>query len=1078
MSELISSERQLEKSFIQTRLYEVLKARSEKESRAKKLIAVVDRTLEKAEEVLRAASTSPLDFTLHDNHHSFRVAEKMMLVLPPHMVEKLSSEEIALLLCAAYLHDIGMSPERELLLKYRSICIGESAAFGTNDAEVQDFYSWLDSSQFADSVQLPIQLSSPGALDKLEQVLTYFIRSKHNDWSGDWIEKHMDLSPLEKYPAFRDDLVRLCKSHHFGREQLGREEYEPKQIGVSDPPVIVHQRYLACVLRVADILDFDPERTPDVIYQHRRIAAESRIYWYQTFEINAALSNDRKRYVFQATPPDAALHEALRIVSSEINYELQMCRRLDESHPFKYSIIQELPHIWDFPGELTISIKPRDNAYEFIGGAFRPNTAKLLQILSGTNLYHSELDAVRELLQNAFDAIKEMIGYEIIRGQMSAATQDLISASMEVELRIEESEGRAFLVCADTGVGMTKRIIENYVLVSGNSRSKELRWLERQLDKRGLRLGRTGIFGVGLLSYFMLADQLIITTRRSQLCDDEDASGWVFETEGIGSFGELRRQSYRLRGTEVRLRIRKTLTKSAAELEKRVTEYLRNVLVRIPCNLRVIGPTQNLNWKPGWIRNSQDFASVIFEKVKPQEDIAIEGKLLSKENREKRLRTADLWRNIEAQVKATLRWKIYEGELVNGMGFYRAHLPYFELAGGNSLAFVWLTVDQGKTEVVKVDKGHYLELSSETTQAWQGMRYAGPRSEYGHFFVELDWTSPEAGQVSVDRWNVRGSNNSVVAAEDLKKKLRREIWGFVKSEKSAFNQLNARLSETSHDIGNPQWIKVEEDKLYWLPVRFPNKIRGDDTANESINDRRLYSIPFMRPYGATYEWEGLGWSQWATEPDRVVVSQNTFGFELVPIFDQPVKVASCPYVLASFPSEWNHVIGVFCDDLYGKYQSITVWNKNNPVVKKFSSSSWGAVREIFAGPMKVEPREINPLSHRDQLLNDEGFLANFIGKVISGEHVELWTALLENDADLGAAARSLLEVDGIQECYFRGENFWMALRATSLRRVGGTGSGSDEMKKLLPKPPAEWIIRREAHPRLWGRFRGEPDPWA
>ena len=62
---------------------------------------------------------------------------------------------------------------------------------------------------------------------------------------------------------------------------------------------------------------------------------------------------------------------------------------------------------------------PRDNAYEFIEGAFRPNTAKLLQILSGTNLYRSELDAIRELLQNAFDAVKETIAYEIVRGQIN-----------------------------------------------------------------------------------------------------------------------------------------------------------------------------------------------------------------------------------------------------------------------------------------------------------------------------------------------------------------------------------------------------------------------------------------------------------------------------------------------------------------------------------------------------------------------------------------------------------------------------------------------------------------------------------
>ena len=117
-------------------------------------------------------------------------------------------------------------------------------------------------------------------------------------------EAHRACSARE-YPAFRGDLIRLCENNHFDREELAREEYRPKQIGVSEHPITVHLRYLACVLCVGDILDFDPERTPDVIYKHRRVAAANRIYWYQTFEINAALSSDRRRYVFEARPSDA-----------------------------------------------------------------------------------------------------------------------------------------------------------------------------------------------------------------------------------------------------------------------------------------------------------------------------------------------------------------------------------------------------------------------------------------------------------------------------------------------------------------------------------------------------------------------------------------------------------------------------------------------------------------------------------------------------------------------------------------------------------------------------------------------------
>lgn len=69
-------------------------------------------------------------------------------------------------------------------------------------------------------------------------------------------------------------------------------------------------------------------------------------------------------------------------------------------------------------------------------------------------------------------------------------------------------------------------------------------------------LDRTGHFGIGVLSYFMLADKVVVRTRRSQYAGDDEATGWVFETEGVGSFGELRRDSKMQVGTQIRLRLR------------------------------------------------------------------------------------------------------------------------------------------------------------------------------------------------------------------------------------------------------------------------------------------------------------------------------------------------------------------------------------------------------------------------------------------------------------------------------------------------------------------------------------------
>ena len=65
---------------------------------------------------------------------------------------------------------------------------------------------------------------------------------------------------------------------------------------------------------------------------------------------------------------------------------------------------------WRLAPAVVRDIRPANDSYEYIDGAFRPDEARLLQLLSGEQLYGNPLVAVREeLLQNAFDAVREKI---------------------------------------------------------------------------------------------------------------------------------------------------------------------------------------------------------------------------------------------------------------------------------------------------------------------------------------------------------------------------------------------------------------------------------------------------------------------------------------------------------------------------------------------------------------------------------------------------------------------------------------------------------------------------------------------
>jgi len=127
---------------------------------------------------------------------------------------------------------------------------------------------------------------------------------------------------------------------------------------------------------------------------------------------------------------------------------------------------------------------------------------------------------------------------------------------------------------------MTKRIIKDHLLVSGSGTRQDVLALERRCLAAGFVLGRSGQFGIGVLSYFMLADKVVITTRRSQDAADSEPTGWRFETDGIGSFGELKRDDAVVRGTSVRLRLRPFLISGGvAEWFTQMRDYVIDLCI-------------------------------------------------------------------------------------------------------------------------------------------------------------------------------------------------------------------------------------------------------------------------------------------------------------------------------------------------------------------------------------------------------------------------------------------------------------------------------------------------------------------
>ena len=666
-----------------TRLWQWLLARGPSAEPTRLQVAV---WLPDVQSLLSKAGTAALDFTLHDDDHSYRVAERIVELIPQSTASSLSDFEVGLLLKAAYLHDIGMNPRRTIVTNIRDFLLtGEPRP--NYDAEEQHLQQWLDENHPGIQPPIAVDASIPERVAEAEMLTAHFCRYRHNDWSGNYIRNLANNKPAPPYHTWIDDLVLLCKSHHYGIDELMASDFDLRIVGAGNK--LVNLRYLAALLRVADVLEFDPERTPEIVFLQRGINPKSKIFWYKDQTIVFALELNSRSMIITARTKSAWIHKAVLDTADDVDRELRNCNVIDAQNGFLRGVrLDGVNHYnWPWPSIVSRDIKPMPNTFEYIEGAFRPNRRKLLSLLTGTRLYVNSYDAIRELLQNAFDAVSEQVAHDVLMTSDSSAYIKF-SATHRIQISTEDRSDGIWLVCDDSGVGMTRRVIEKYLLVSGSNTRPEVLDLKRRCSAKGVKFTRTGEFEIGVLSYFMIADKIVIETRPSaQAYTDVEAHGWRFETEGIDAFGELRQSTHRLRGSRFELRIRPEYRD--AKLNESILNYVKSALSKSPCKVDLTLGSLVETITPGWVSLSADFLNQLLDELKEDDRRIYEPDLKSRRQRQKDIDSETHIERVITKAKGQVAFSdSIEGKLPDGLGTYRLHLPFFNMERGKSLEFI------------------------------------------------------------------------------------------------------------------------------------------------------------------------------------------------------------------------------------------------------------------------------------------------------------------------------------------------------------------------------------------------------
>jgi molecular chaperone HtpG len=198
---------------------------------------------------------------------------------------------------------------------------------------------------------------------------------------------------------------------------------------------------------------------------------------------------------------------------------------------------------------------------------FQAEVAELLHLM--VHSVYSETDIfLRELISNASDAC-DKLRYEAI------AAPDLISDGAPPKIRIQPNKKADTLSVVDSGIGMDRQeLIDNLGTIARSGTKSFLSRLTEAKDGANL----IGQFGVGFYSAFMVADRIMVTSRRAGA--DE---AWTWSSSG-GSGFEIAPASEEdgkrvARGTEIVLHLKKDAAKylETYEIERIVRAYSDNI---------------------------------------------------------------------------------------------------------------------------------------------------------------------------------------------------------------------------------------------------------------------------------------------------------------------------------------------------------------------------------------------------------------------------------------------------------------------------------------------------------------------
>lgn len=437
------------------------------------------------------------EYTKHDISHIEEMLNIAEWLIPEKTKSEMTCAEWLMLVLAIYFHDMGM-------------------VVTTDEYKNRDKSDFID---FKKKIEVNLDFFSPE--DKERFLYQEFVRERHAARIKSWLSGETDITLGDGKSIsriindilkcldslFKKDLGVLCESHHY--ENI--DELDTEINYGNSPQEKVNLYYLAVILRIVDLLSItsrtppiqflliNPNNPKSLIEWQKQMSVKSVTPMSKTDdigEIKKDLQSDTIKITAYFDNPDLAegffgLMSYIKEIEKEINYCYDSVRKTTRTKDIQG---------YEFPWRHVNSEKVEAKGFEPKQLQFTLNQENILQLLIGHTLYNDSSVALRELVQNSIDAIKLQ---KIVDKEKGVENDSKIEIHWDSKTRDLEFW--------DNGTGMTREDVENYLLKVGASK-----YSSAEFKKKYNKFNSISKFGIGILTCFMIADNIDIQTSNEQ----------------------------------------------------------------------------------------------------------------------------------------------------------------------------------------------------------------------------------------------------------------------------------------------------------------------------------------------------------------------------------------------------------------------------------------------------------------------------------------------------------------------------------------------------------------------------------